>query len=306
MKSKGLLLAIIATFLWGTHSVLGRYLAGSLPVELISVSRLLIGALSLLCLLLFRVFTGSETIEVLKLRRNDVQPLVVSSVCVGINLFLFHWGLKFTTANNAMVLESTAPIFVALLAPLFLLERISKRDISLSLVAFFGILLVVYSNNAGTFSIFGDSIELLAGLTWALFILLSKKLNSDSTSLTQRLKNLMYVLFGAGLLLLAFTVLNTELTVKRNWLLPLLYLGVFPTAIAYSCWYEAGTLLKPTLLAILFNLSVVFTTLNAYLFLGEKLSLLSCLGISIILGAITWMALKNDNGTDPALATEGH
>ena len=72
----------------------------------------------------------------------------------------------------------------------------------------------------------------------------------------------------------------------------LLYLGVFPTAIAYACWFEAGTKLKPTLLAIIFNLSVVFTIINSYIFLDEKLSLFSWIGMGIILSAIAFMVMN--------------
>jgi drug/metabolite transporter (DMT)-like permease len=294
VMNHGVFLSIAATFLWGTHSVLGRYLGEDIPPELISFSRLLIGAVTLYSLLLIKMKLGFKKVDIFRLKTNELWPIAILSIIVGFNLLLFHYGLKYTSANNAMVLESTAPVFVTLLTPVFFSERLYKRDLLLSVVAFLGILLIVYSNNLGSLSLFGDSLELLAGITWALFILLSIKFNTNTDSISHRIRNLMYVLFGAGIMLFIYTAFKMELNIELEWIIPLLYLGIFPTAIAYIFWFEAGITLKPTLLAIIFNLSIVFTVINSYIFLSEKLTYVSFIGIGIVIGAIILMAIQKE------------
>ena len=66
----------------------------------------------------------------------------------------------------------------------------------------------------------------------------------------------------------------------------LLALGIFPTALAYYFWYEAAARISALSASLLFTLSVVFTFINAAVFLGDPLTLNAVLGACMILAAV--------------------
>ena len=67
----------------------------------------------------------------------------------------------------------------------------------------------------------------------------------------------------------------------------LVLLGVFPTAAAYYLWYEAAARVPTVSAALLFTLSIIFTLLNAHIFLGEILTSDMIVGaVLIVLGVI--------------------
>ena len=291
MKHLGIIYAVIATALWGTHSVVGRYLHDTVSSELISFSRLFIGSMTLFS---FVLLSKSGKLDIPK--GKNLKSIFTLAVTVALNLILFHAGLNYTSANNAIVLESTAPIFVALLSPVFFFTRISMRDLGLSCVAFSGIVLVITSKGVGEFSVIGDSLELLAGFTWGLFTILTRKMNMDKSDFHGRLLDLAYILLASSILILPFSDITSIEALSAKDLLLLGYLGVFPTAISYGLWFQASYSLRSSQLAIMFNLAVVFTAINSYIFLDESHNILSVVGVVLILTSIT--IVSKSKGTD--------
>ncbi len=116
----GYLCGIGAAVLWGFHAVLIRILIGQ------GIDPFTIGAL--------RLFIGSTTLTVLigifSAIRRKRMPLVpyspffwVIAVSIGMNFLLFHKGLKFTIASDAMLLEALSPAMVLIIVMLFLPYR---------------------------------------------------------------------------------------------------------------------------------------------------------------------------------------
>lgn len=283
MQYSSFIYAILATFFWGTHSVVGRYIHSEIPAELISFARLFIGGLTLFAL---TTVMNKESVQSKKPFMSTLKDLMPISTVVATNLLLFHFGLVYTTATNAIVLESTAPIFVTLLSPFFFQTQLSKKDLGVSFVAFIGILLIMGSEGIQSQSWLGDGIELLAGVTWGLFTIFTIKLNKAKIDTRGRLRNLTVVLLLAAAILFPFVAVKLPESISLLNLGLLLYLGIFPTATAFALWFFAGRSLPATHLAVIFNLSVVFTTIFSWFFLDEVLNLIQAIGILIVLSTI--------------------
>lgn len=73
----------------------------------------------------------------------------------------------------------------------------------------------------------------------------------------------------------------------------LLYIGIFPSALALLFWYRAVAEVGPSKASIFFNLVPVFTTVLAIIFLGESFTLIHLFGtIFVLLGV--YLSTKNE------------
>ncbi len=271
----------LSAFFWGTHSVIVRFLTHDMPGLTIGVIRLYVAAGTLyLIMKLYR-----EPVRISFKDRN----FLITTFGAASNYVFFHWGLEYTKASSAMMLENTAPFFVLLFVFLFLRERVTLVQAGATLVAIVGVYFTVaHDLQIGGDGLFGDVLEVFAGLTWAIFMLGSSQALSDSQSTVHRISFLFSVLLVSALLLtpLAFlSPLDVTAVPTVDWLL-LIVLGVFPTAAAYYLWYEAAARISAVPASLLFTLTIVSTLINAHIFLGEALTSNMILGAALIVAGV--------------------
>ncbi|MDA4844068.1 DMT family transporter [Hoeflea poritis] len=274
--SMPLLFGFLAAFCWGTHSVIVRYLTGDMQGITIATLRLYIAAAALFVLMKLLRFPVSG-----RLTDRNLQIAVGSTV---INYICFHIGLEHTSASNAMMLENTAPFFVLLILFLLAGETVRRRDIFATLVALAGVFLtVIHDIDIGGEGLQGDMLEIAAGLSWAGFIIGSSRALRASASTAERVNFLLNVFICSAILLTPLMLIYPG-SATSNDIMLLVLLGLFPTALAYYLWYEAAARVSAVSAALLFILSVIFTFINAVLFLGENLS------ANILIGAVLIVA----------------
>lgn len=288
-RLRPLVFGFCAAFFWGTHSVIVRYLTGDMHGITIAALRLYIAAIALFALMRLLGFAIS-----LRLSDRNLQIAVGSTV---LNYICFHIGLENTTASNAMMLENTAPFFVLLILFVFTGERIKHRDLLAALIAVGGVFLTVYHDfRLGGESMRGDMLEILAGLTWAGFIIGSSRALRASANTAERL-NFLFNVFICSAIILTPLMLVYPGTATANDVLFLILLGLLPTALAYYLWYEAAARVSAISATLLFTLSVIFTFINAAVFLGEQLTMLTIAGaILIVAGVVLTSTGKSDTG----------
>ncbi|MEM9105221.1 MAG: DMT family transporter [Pseudomonadota bacterium] len=277
-RSKPLLFGLLAAFFWGTHSVIVRYLTSDMQGITIAALRLYIAAIALFALMKVMRFPVS-----LRLTDRNLQIAVVSTV---INYICFHIGLEYTSASNAMMLENTAPFFVLLALFLFAGERFKVRDMLAAGLAMGGVFLTVYQDfRLGDEGFSGDLLEILAGLSWAGFIIGSSRALRASSNTAERLNFLLNVFLCSAIILTPLMLIYPG-TATLNNVIFLILLGLFPTALAYYLWYEAAARVSAIAATLLFTLSVIFTFINAVLFLDEQLTVLTVLGAVLIVAGV--------------------
>lgn len=269
----------LAAFFWGTHSVIVRYLTGDMHGIPIAVLRLYIAAFVLY--LIMKAY--KQPISIPYRDRNFLFTVFGATT----NYIFFHIGLEHTSASNAMMLENTAPFFVLAFLVLVLREKISRVEVVATVVAMIGIYFTVKRDIAiGGEGLDGDVLELLAGVTWAIFIMGSSKALSETETTIERI-GFLFNVFVVSAVILTPLMFFYSLEVNANDVLFLVLLGVFPTAIAYYLWYEAAARVSTISAALLFTLTIIFTFVNAHLFLGEVVTLDMIIGAGlIVLGVI--------------------
>jgi drug/metabolite transporter (DMT)-like permease len=199
--------------------------------------------------------------------------------------------MKLIPIGNAVLLNYTSPIFVALFSPFFLGERIKRStlySLSLSVV---GILLMSTSQGFKFYglNLAGVILGVLAGLLYAIFVILSKKVLANLSSYS-----VAFYSYLTSTVLLFPSIITVEFSFTLRSGLLLFLLGVFNTAFAVTIYLKGLRLIKAQEAAVLTYMEAASAIVFGYFLLGQQLSLSMILGGFLILSAGYIVTLKKD------------
>jgi len=223
----------------------------------------------------------------MRLPERSELPLIGLTGFLGISVY--HVALNFgevtVQAGAASLLISAAPVFTALLSVAVLKERLTMLGWLGILLAFAGVALIALSGGRGLHFTPGALLILLAATVAAIYSILSKKLLRRHAALAFTC----YSIWAGTLPLLVFLpgLLRRLPVAAPQATFAVIYLGIFPAAIAYVLWNYALARMPASLLSSFLYLSPVLASLIAWLWLGEVPALLTLVGGAIaILGVI--------------------
>ncbi|MEH2475473.1 drug/metabolite transporter (DMT)-like permease [Nitrobacteraceae bacterium AZCC 2161] len=284
-----LLLSLTSLF-WACNSIVGRTAAGHFPPVTLSFTRWLCAFLILLPFAWRDLRTDWPAI------RAKLGIMVAMSVC-GIAAFntLLYTALEYTTALNALLLQSSTPLFVAMWSLIVLRVRLTLAQASGILVSLIGVLVIVMHGDLTRLASVefnrGDMLMVLALAIFGLYSALVPK-----RPVIQQTSFLAFI-FGCGVLCLApFFVWEllarpaAEVTASNA--LALGYTVVFPSILAYFCYNRGVQLVGPNRSAPFFHLVPVFGSAMAIFLLGEHLQLFHVAGYALVLMGIFVAARK--------------
>jgi drug/metabolite transporter (DMT)-like permease len=244
-------------------------------------------------LALLRFGTASAALALYALARRMRLPARADLPQIGLAGFLgisvYHVALNFgevtVNAGAASLLISAGPVFTALLSSLFLKERLTKVGWGGILLAFAGVSLITVSGGRSVRFSPGALLILLSAAVAAIYSILSKRSLRRYTAL----EFTCYSLWAGTLPLLIFLpgLLRQVHRAAPPATLAVVYLGLFPAAIAYVLWNHALARMPASLLSSFLYLSPVLASAIAWVWLGELPALLTLVGGAIaILGVI--------------------
>jgi len=274
----GYLKIITAILIWSSLGIFIRK-SGLPNTAIIFYQSAIAGILQLLIL----TFTGQikDGVASCKSAKSILILLLVPASFL-INSLLFYFAFTHTTIANAVLTHYTAPIFVALTAPLFLNEKTVKRTWFAIILSSVGLWLILGAPDSGGWMAMGDGERsgiiagTLSGLAYALIILLLKVITSRYPSL--------FIVFAqssiAALILLPFA-LDTPLTAQA---LPyVITMGIFHSTIAPLLYVQGFKSVRANEAAILGYLEPVGAVILALIFLNEIPGLQALAGGGLIL-----------------------
>jgi drug/metabolite transporter (DMT)-like permease len=284
-----------AVVLWGTAPVGIRVaLAGYAPIHL-SLLRFVIASV------LLAVYVGFTGIRVPL--RSDLPRLVLASV-LGITFYntILNYGLTTVSAATASFMIAATPIWTALLATIFLGERLTAIGWSGVMISFVGIGLIADRGGHGLHFSAGALYILLGTLSYAGYQVVQKQLLArynaiEFTCYSCWLGTLFMVPLGRGLIA---STHSASLTAT----LAVVYLGIFPAAIANVGWTYALSFIPASRMASFLYLMPVVTLAIGWLWLHEVPSVLSILGGAIALTGVSLVNLWGRAAAARELASE--
>ncbi len=278
MKSK--LQFIMSMVIFGTIGVFVRNI--SLSSSKIALLRGLIGSL----FLLVAVLSMKRRVPWERIRENAFLLLLSGAALGGNWVFLFQ-AYKNTTISNATLSYYFAPVFVMLLSPVVLKERLSLKKIVCICAAMLGMLLIMRSGgdgDAGGGHLLGIGYGLAAAALYASLMLINRfirNLNGLETTLIQlttaSLLLLLYVFFAEGLALPDFS---------GTLVVFILILGIVHTGVGFFLFFSGMQRLDAQSTATLCYIDPLTALFISVFLLREEMTVLKLLGGALLLGAI--------------------
>lgn len=194
---------------------------------------------------------------------------------------LFVVANKLTTAANAILLQYTAPIYVALFSPRFLGERAQRND-WLNLAAIMIGMLLFFGDALSFSGYVGNGVALLSGFCFAWLTLFLRRHREQSVVSALLLGNLL-----AGLIGLPF--MFQSMPDAMSWG-GLLLLGVVQLGLPYVMYALALRHIRAVEGILIPMMEPVLNPLWVFLLLGEAPGPSALLGGAMILGAVLFRA----------------
>lgn len=274
-----------ANLMWAGNWVLGRAVREDFAPVALNFWRWAIAVLVLAPFALPRLAGKGEA-----LRRHAGILLLLSLVGVALFQSLVYLGLRTTTTVNAVLLNSSGPLFILLCAWAMDRERASWRQVGGMLVSLAGILVIMARGELARLAQFefhaGDAWILLAILLWGVYSVLLKRRPAEFGG-----TELLFVMSLAGV-----AMLGPAYAVEMRFLPPtvpgwpaaagVLYIGVFASVAAFICWNKGVAAVGPNAAGFTLHLLPAFATVLAILFLGESFQAFHAVGIATILAGV--------------------
>jgi drug/metabolite transporter (DMT)-like permease len=260
-----------AAIVWGSNGVI----VNVLPLASYGVAflRLTVGCAALLVGL-------AATRRLSLLKTSSLGGLSILGLLLALGWVLLFESMKRLPISEAVLLNYNAPIFVALLSPVLLKERLERRTYAAIASASVGVALMALSRGGlgASRSIIGVVLGLSAGLAYALFVISSKHMLERVPSLTVSF----YSYLLAALWIAPLTIGLDFRIPGKLWVLVLI-LGVVNTALAVSVYLHGLKLVKAQDAAVLAYLEPASAAAFGYVFLGETLKFTAIIGGALIL-----------------------
>lgn len=268
-----------AMTIFGTIGIFRKCI--DLPSSGLAVARGLIGAAFLLVLMLI---LGKKMDKAAV--KDNLWLLLISGAFIGINWMLLFESYRYTTVATATLCYYLAPVFVVLLSPLVLKEKLSASKSACAVVAVLGMVLV-----SGVFDQGGLNMTQLPGILFGLgaagfyaaVILLNKKMKPigamDCTVIQ---------LAAAALVLLPYTLLMEDYTavvLSPLGVILLVAVGIVHTGVAYALYFGSVHKLPAQTVAIFSYIDPVVAILLSALLLQEPMTVWGWIGAVLILGS---------------------
>jgi len=238
----------------------------------------------------YRALFGFAFLALLSLREREAwrfaayRPVLPRLLALGgmvsATALLYTYSVRHTAAANAALLVNTAPVYVAVLAPLLLGEPRARYTWLSLVLALGGVTLITDPRGLSLASaeLGGVVAGIFSGLGYALVMLLSRSLRGRVGGLTQNLwSNGMVVVL---LLPWALRTPATEISVNLPSLIPL---GVFSLGLSYLLYFAGLARVRAQVVSVASLFEPVFGVLMGMIFFAEVPGVLGWLGGGLIL-----------------------
>ncbi|AZV50824.1 MULTISPECIES: DMT family transporter [Bacillus] len=211
--------------------------------------------------------------------------LFLSGIALGGNWIFLYQSYEYTTLTNATLGYYFAPVFVMLLSPIFLKEKLSFKKVICIFVAVLGMMFIVGNgvSASGREDLIGIILGLIAAAFYAALMLLNKFIKEMN-----RLEVTIIQLLVTALILLPY-VLITEglnmLSVSSSSIPFIIFLGIVNTGIGFWLFFSGMEKLKGQSIAVLSYVDPFVAILISGLILQEQFTLLQIMGGILLLGS---------------------
>ena len=223
------------------------------------------------------------------MRKHIPLLVVLSATGFAANNTLSYWGLQYTQALNALLIQSSGPLFVALWSLILFGVRLTLAQFIGIAISLTGVLVIILRSDFAALA----AIEFNKGDLMFMSALLVFGIYSALMPRRPKIHQLSLITFTTGcgaVLVFPLTLWEIStgftLTFDAQSIFAIVYVIIFPSTLAYLFFNRGIELIGPNRAAPFFHLVPVFGSVMAILFLGEQLRLFHLIGYALVLAGI--------------------
>ena len=283
-RKRALVEGVIAGVLFGSAAIFVRFLP-ALDTFSIVFWRLAIACVALIVVV---VLEGGFHIAA---AGQNARDIVILGFLLSLHFVFFVSALKDTTILNATVLVNVAPVFSTVISSFMFKVKPSRFAVGGLVISFGGICVMAYAEAAMPIihgagfspSVKGDLEAIVSALLIAFYVNYGRRIRSQTPAIST-----MFLIYALGALIVG--VLNLAagdralmLPSEVGILLPLVGLGVLPTAVAHTLYFSSLSNLKAFETAALALLEPIGATILGIVLFAEVPAYVFAVGASLVL-----------------------
>jgi len=284
-RIKGIILVIIGAMLWGISGTAAQYLfqkKGFSPEWLVVIRLLSSGII----LLLYTFMKGEQNIWEVWKSKNDALSLIFFSVLgmLGVQ-YTYFAAIKYGNAATATILQYSSPVIITCYLAIRNKKIPKLKEIIAIGLAMLGTSFIITKGNIHSISI--SRLALFWGIASAFaaaFYTLQPRL------LLRKWGSILVV--GWGMLIggISFSFIEQPWNCTGIWstnsILAIIFVVLFGTLIAFTCFLESLNYIKPTESSILSSAEPLSAAILSVLWLHEELGIAQWIGTACIITTI--------------------
>ncbi|MEP9352732.1 DMT family transporter [Xanthobacter sp. KR7-65] len=276
--------------LWAINLVVGRYVAGHVPPATLAMVRWM-GATLILLPFAWKQISRDWPV----IRRS--LPMLTLLAATGIASYnaMSYYGLQYTQAVNGLLVQSTAPLLVAVWSFVLFRERLGLGQMAGVVTSMAGVLLIISHGDLDTFLHLkpnvGDVWIIVALVIYAFYATILR--NRPPLGPLSFLSSIMAL---GSLLLIPFALWEASqgkyLPLDHVTFATLAYVMTGPSLVAYLFFNRGVELVGANAAAPFLHLLPVFGTALAIIFLGEEMAWYHFAGYALVITGIALATLS--------------
>jgi drug/metabolite transporter (DMT)-like permease len=287
-RTKAIFFTILAGALWGTSFPIIKIGLETIDPFTFVFWRFLVSAATIVIIMLI--------LGKMQFKLTNKKLFIFLGIANGAGYLLQYFGMPYTTSAKAALFINLSAIWTAILSPKLLGEGFSTKKVAGVLFGLAGIVFVSTNldfSSIGGFQLFGDSLLIISGVTWALFMIYNKKMVMGTTSAT--FQNMSWVLVFTFLSIAPFAVLAGPgfFSLSAWGWGAVVWTAIICWIIPYYLWLEGLKHLSASVSTVLLLSEIVVAVILSIVLLNEPITAISTIGAFLIVIAIALVSVQD-------------
>ena len=304
MKNRNYLVhlaGVIAMIFWGMSFVWSTQVYQNLNPTATIFLRLVVATIFFTAILF--TFRLNE-----KVKKEHLGLFALAAMFEPFLYFIFEgYGLKNTSPVIGSGIIAMIPLVTPVAAHIFLKERLTPMNIAGFIVSFVGVIIMLLNKNL-EFTASPKGILFLCGAVlvavgYSIALIKLTKLYKPLT--ITWVQNIIGMIYFIPMVIIMERFEPSNYANVGGYIVPLICLGVFCSAVAYSLWAFAFSKLGASKANVYSNLIPVFTAIFSYLLAIEEMTVFKIIGILVVVFGLVLSQMKSKNGPSTLRQAQG-
>lgn len=264
---------VIAAVLWSLVGIIVKQMQG------MSSQSIIFFRVSFAFIIFLAALLITGKISLIKLHKKR-SYLILFGILQSITMITYFISIQNASVSIAVLLLSTAPVYVTIFSPILLKEKTKKKGVVALILSIAGIYLIVGPENINnSLTSMGILAGIASGISYAFQVITSKYASSDYSGYEQAFWSFLI----AAIILIPFS--RVPFDVVSNNLIYLVILAIFPTILSVSLYFNGLKKVRAQSASILGLIEPLSAVFFAVIILKETISISEFIGGVLILAA---------------------